>query len=224
MDVAWKLLTEGLHKWTIIVAEEQYKGRGRHGRTWASPKGGLWMSLIVDRNVIKEVPLNMYPFIAPLAVISSIDKIYNIKTHIRWPNDIVFKGKKIGGILIETSFKGNNIEGVIIGIGINTNITNLPISEADSLLRITGKKIENSRLMELIFNELVNLINKSHRDIKEKYKARLETLGKNVRIITTDKRIIEDKVVDIGDNGEIILEKNREKIDYFSVIKLTYMT
>ncbi|HDI31747.1 MAG TPA: biotin--[acetyl-CoA-carboxylase] ligase, partial [Thermofilum sp.] len=123
MDVAWKLLTEGLHKWTIIVAEEQYKGRGRHGRTWASPKGGLWMSLIVDRNVIKEVPLNMYPFIAPLAVISSIDKIYNIKTHIRWPNDIVFKGKKIGGILIETSFKGNNIEGAIIGIGINTNIT-----------------------------------------------------------------------------------------------------
>ncbi len=224
MDVAWKLLTEGLHKWTIIVAEEQYKGRGRHGRTWASPKGGLWMSLIVDRNVIKEVPLNMYPLIAPLAVISSIDKIYNIKTHIRWPNDIVFKGKKIGGILIETSFKGNNIEGAIIGIGINTNITNLPIPEADSLLRITGKKIENSRLMELIFNELVNLINKSHRDIKEKYKARLETLGKNVRIITTDKRIIEDKVVDIGDNGEIILEKNREKIDYFSVIKLTYMT
>ncbi|MCM8818881.1 MAG: biotin--[acetyl-CoA-carboxylase] ligase [Candidatus Omnitrophica bacterium] len=108
MDVAKNFL--GRDEKIVILAEEQTEGRGRYGNKWISPKGGLYFSLIVKKNEITD-------FLSEITAISLIETLnnFNIKDcKIKFPNDIIIKGKKISGILIEQS--GNFY---IVGVGMN---------------------------------------------------------------------------------------------------------
>ncbi|HIC98278.1 MAG TPA: biotin--[acetyl-CoA-carboxylase] ligase, partial [Pyrodictiaceae archaeon] len=102
---------------TVIVADIQTKGRGRIMRTWSSPKGGLWMSVILKpnpRHITKLV------FISALAVVETLAE-FGIEGKIKWPNDVLVSGKKICGILSEGRYSKSGIEYVILGLGINVN-------------------------------------------------------------------------------------------------------
>ena len=137
---------------TVILAETQEKGRGRLERTWLSPSGGLWFTMIL-RTELKEKELPEVTLIAAYSVASVLDGRYGIKTIIKWPNDIYYRQSKLGGILTEVEKVDRSIF-LIIGIGINANLDAVDIAplikESTSIKIISGKDIEREQLLSKI--------------------------------------------------------------------------
>jgi len=137
---------------TIVLAETQEKGRGRLGRIWLSPSGGLWFTLIL-RTSLKEKELLEVTLIAAYSVASVLDTEYGINAIIKWPNDIYFRKSKLGGILTEVEKVDGSVF-LIIGIGINTNLAAVDIApvikESTSIKIIIGKDIEREYLLSKI--------------------------------------------------------------------------
>ena len=105
----------------IIIAEKQTAGRGRLDRKWASPKGGISFSLIVHPK-FDVASSTLIPILSAAALSKSIKSVLGIDTEVKWPNDITINGKKVAGVLVDASFQANNIDYIIIGIGINFDI------------------------------------------------------------------------------------------------------
>ena len=103
---------------TVIVAEKQTDGKGRLNRKWYSPEGGIWLSVIIHPE-FQISDATIIPLAASLALCESIKKVHKIKTDVKWPNDITINGKKVAGMLIDTSIQGNKVENLVLGIGIN---------------------------------------------------------------------------------------------------------
>ena len=121
-EEAWELLDEGNQHGSIIITENQTKGKGRQTNSWSTVAGkGLAFTLILD----KEYPNSFSSFISLAAGISIADSIIKrgVNCFLKWPNDIFASNKKIGGILCESKIKNNRIEKMIIGIGLNVNET-----------------------------------------------------------------------------------------------------
>ena len=106
---------------TIVIAEKQTSGRGRLDRKWTSPKGGIWFSLIIHPK-FDVSSSTLIPILSAVALSKSIKKILGVETEVKWPNDIILNGKKVAGILVDASFQANNIDYLILGIGINFDI------------------------------------------------------------------------------------------------------
>jgi len=128
--------------YSIIIADRQLSGKGRSGRIWESlSHGNLYISFVLPPiDVNKLLPLNV---VTGYAVVDSLRNILNVK--LKWPNDLVIKNKKLGGILLETKFTGNRLEKIVVGIGVNVNQTyfgNNLSGIATSIHAETGKFFE----------------------------------------------------------------------------------
>lgn len=116
-DVAHGLAADGAAAGTAVVAVEQTGGRGSRGRAWASGRGGLWVS-IVSRPRAQEVPETL-SLRAALRVCAVLESEGSPAIRIKWPNDLVLTGRKVGGILCEARWTGDALGWVVIGVGIN---------------------------------------------------------------------------------------------------------
>ena len=106
---------------SIVISKKQTGGRGRMKRKWKSPVGGIWMSIIVHPK-FDVTYTTLIPIAASLALCIAIEKTLKINTKLKWPNDIILKGKKVAGVLTDASITSNHIESVVLGIGINFKI------------------------------------------------------------------------------------------------------
>ena len=139
----------------VITADMQSKGKGRLKRAWSSPKGGIYMSIVLKPEIKN---LNKLTMAAVRAVQRAIKKL-GVKTKIKFPNDLQYKGKKICGILTENVFKNDKLEKTIIGIGVNTN-NNIPKSlksKATTLKKILKRKADNKKTIKQILKEFNSL-------------------------------------------------------------------
>ena len=121
-DFAFKLIKrKNIISPSVIICNIQTNGKGRKGTRWASPKGGIWISLILESN-LKIEKLFIFVMISAICICETIEKETHLKTDLKWPNDIFVNGKKIAGILldIEANIDDKN-NTIILGIGINTN-------------------------------------------------------------------------------------------------------
>ena len=138
---------------TLVVSDRQDGGKGRRGRSWASPSGvGIWMSLIL-RPEIAPSSASMLTLAAALAVREGIQEETGLSPLIKWPNDLVLNGKKICGILTEMSTELMEIQYVITGIGINVNQREFPPEIRDtatSLSQEAGRSFRRSSLIAAI--------------------------------------------------------------------------
>lgn len=138
---------------TLVVSDRQDGGKGRRGRSWASPSGvGIWMSLIL-RPEIAPSSASMLTLAAALAVREGIREETGLSPLIKWPNDLVLNGKKICGILTEMSTELMEIQYVITGIGINVNQREFPSEIRDtatSLIQEAGRSFRRSSLIAAI--------------------------------------------------------------------------
>jgi len=182
----------------IIVAERQTKGHGRFKREWASGKGGLWFSIVAK----PERKLCEFTFVASLAVLDSIP----VKAELKWPNDILAKGKKLCGILTEVISSGNKVEKVIVGIGLNVN--NKTPEIGISLKELAGKEIDREKLLEKMIDNFWKLLKKDTKYLVKEYRKNCSTIGKRVRVKTTHEET-EGKAIDIDDEGNLILETKK---------------
>ena len=106
---------------TIIVAAKQTGGKGRNGRKWASPKGGIWISIILHPKFDISIT-TLFPIASSLALSLAIEKTFSIKPELKWPNDLTIKGKKVAGMLVDASLESNKIENLVLGAGINFDV------------------------------------------------------------------------------------------------------
>lgn len=197
---------------TLVVCEVQTSGKGRLGREWTSPQGGIFASLILRPN-IEPIHASKITLIAAAAEAITMESL-NIKSKIKWPNDLLVNDKKLSGILTEMSCDMDRINYVILGFGINVNLSkdNIPhdlLNKATSLSIEYGHKFNRSEILysylnnfEILYNELINnnSISKTL-DICRNYSM---LIGKEIIITTRDK----DETVfciDIASSGELLV-------------------
>lgn len=145
-----RLAEQGPCHGMLIAADEQSSGRGRLGRVWQSPKGtSVSMSLLLQPK-FQPQKASMLTLVAAVALQKTIQQATGLETEIKWPNDIVYQGRKLCGILTEMSAVPGQIRYVIIGMGINANVPEFPkeLPFATSLLRELGHPVDRIELMQ----------------------------------------------------------------------------
>jgi BirA family biotin operon repressor/biotin-[acetyl-CoA-carboxylase] ligase len=186
MDEARKLAEQGAPNGAAIIAGKQETGRGRMGRSWLSPEGGLATSIILRP---AEKAVRLLPAIASVAVYRTIG-IMGVNSSIKWPNDVLISGKKVCGILIENGFSAGNLVYSIVGIGINVNFETTRFPEiadiATSLSVELGKEVSIAEVALNLYSEMEKLYDRiSEPDfIMGEWTRRMETIGKRVSVNT----------------------------------------
>ena len=210
MDVARRMVKEGIGEGTIIGAGEQTAGRGRLGRKWLSPRGGsLSLSIIICPDLEQLPRLNM---VASLAVVQSIEKSTGLKPLIKWPNDVLISGRKVCGILIENIFVGNQVKAAIVGIGMNIKFDPLFFPEistiATSISTESGREISRWQMLRTLVEEFDQVYQELQAGgpVYERWLAHVETLGKLVRLKSGD-RVEEGYVESIDTDGSLVLKR-----------------
>lgn len=151
-EEARRLIRKGAGEGTVIIAGRQSSGRGKPGKSWLSPKGGLYLSAIAAPRINPRslAPITM---IGALAGRAAIIAATGLPVVIKWPNDLLIRGKKVGGVLVERVASGQ----LIIGLGINVNLgkKDLPAAlPATSLLIETKKKVDLGKFSTAAIKEL----------------------------------------------------------------------
>jgi BirA family biotin operon repressor/biotin-[acetyl-CoA-carboxylase] ligase len=213
-DVAKALAAQGADEGTIVVAETQVAGRGRIGRGWASPPGGIYLSIIL-RPDIKPFEAIRFPLIAGVAIAQAIERLTGLKPQLKWPNDIIVGGRKTGGILTEMSAETDRINYIILGIGVNVNTAKAHFPEeiegiATSLRTECGKEVPRVQLVQGILAELESLYQvfqvSGFETIRERWKAQSCTIGTWVSV-RGEREQVEGEALDIDEDGALILRK-----------------
>ena len=110
----------------VIIADSQLSGTGRNGREWASPRGGIWLSVILS-SMLHPSKCISFSFGASLAVSEAITHCTGLESKLKWPNDVLIDGKKVSGVLVDASVNSSSIEYVIVGIGVNVNVNSAEV-------------------------------------------------------------------------------------------------
>lgn len=187
---AKRLLSAGAEPALLVVANHQSQGRGRMGRSFYSPKdSGIYMSIALKLQLKAEDAL-LVTTAASVAVCRSIDTLCGVKTQIKWVNDILLQGRKIGGILTEgiTDLESGMLESVVVGIGINYTASEFPqeiAAKAGALYSPADHKSSRDHLIALIAKELKALADSlPDNGFLEEYRSRSVVLGQEIKIIS----------------------------------------
>jgi BirA family biotin operon repressor/biotin-[acetyl-CoA-carboxylase] ligase len=211
MDKAKELAARGIKDWTVVVAEEQTKGRGRRGRTWYSLRSlGLYFTVLLSEIFLGKAWRNL-PIITALAVIETLQITGCANVKAKWPNDIIIGGKKIAGILIEKPAKLN---AYIIGVGINVHhrakdlrpelqdaATSIFLETERDLSRniITGYLIKN------INRKIVELDTVGENAVVNAYIGFCETLGKTVEVVCGNE-VVSGIAETVAPDGSLVIK------------------
>jgi BirA family biotin operon repressor/biotin-[acetyl-CoA-carboxylase] ligase len=117
------LARKGAPHGSVVLAEKQTAGKGRWSRRWESARGGLYLSVILRPDDARDSELSLLPFLASVAAAEALERATSVAARLRWPNDLYVSGRKIGGVLCESSFAGDRLDYAVVGIGINVNQT-----------------------------------------------------------------------------------------------------
>ena len=220
--IAHQKAAKGAPEGTLIIAEEQVKGKGRLSRSWDSAKEkGIWMSLII-RPPLPMEKAPQFTLIAAIALVQAIEQTINIKPEIKWPNDILINGKKISGILTEMRGEPDRINYLVIGIGINVNheLSDFPESlqeKATSLYIETGEKVARKKIIQvflLFFEKYYNIyLTKGFSPLKIIWEAYVGSIGKNVTAKTLQGSIT-GKALGITEQGILMIKDAKGHIHY----------
>jgi len=212
-DVAKYLAENGAEEGTVVVAEIQNRGKGRRGKTWISPPGGVWMSIILR----PDIPPSRAPqltLVTGVAVAETLKKELNLDVGIKWPNDILIGNKKVCGILTEVNASINKVNYVIVGIGIDMNV-DVPLFPPDlqkgatSLKNELDTEINGAILVQKFLLNLEKLYDQftsdKFPDILNEWRFLSKTIGSKVEVRTRGKTIRGD-AIGINKDGILILE------------------
>ena len=186
--VAKFLAMNGAENGTVVISEKQTDAKGRSGKAWASPVGGIWLSLIVKPNVDYS-KLPMITIGTGVAVAKAIERTGITSAEIKWPNDIIIHDKKVCGILTEAVTTFNTIDSVIIGVGIDANIDieDFPEELQDGTTTLAdelGRKEDENVLIRLFleeFEKIAEIFNAGdYESILKDWRKRSYSVGKGI--------------------------------------------
>jgi BirA family biotin operon repressor/biotin-[acetyl-CoA-carboxylase] ligase len=211
---AKELAAYGAVEGTVAVAETQTCGRGRLGREWLSPKGGLWFSVVL-RPKLKPVETVRLVFVAGLAVAEVLHELYGLKAETKWPNDVLLNERKVCGILTEMKTSDEKVSYVIIGIGINANFKVESVFPqelrkiATSLESEIGRKVSLERLFSVLIERIESIydlyIKEGFVPVLGKWKQYASFLGRPVEV-TNHTEKLKGLALDVDGAGALVLK------------------
>lgn len=210
---------------TVVLAEKQTRGKGRKDRVWYSaPESNLTFSILLKKDKFLTNNSSLINFAASLSVAISIENLYQLKTELKWPNDVLIDGKKTSGILIESTSQGSQIERFVIGMGINVNQPSFQgsFNYPPTSIRIElGKNVDRERLLAEVLNNfelLLEKIKKNKIEVIEDWKTKCKMIGEKISILENESEKF-GIFYDIDEEGFLLLKTRDgiEKIHYGDV-------
>jgi len=209
-DTAREMARGGAPEGTVVMALEMAEGRGRHGRRWLAPPGGLWITVILrPKSGVDRV--QMMGLAASLAVAEAICRLTPLEASVKWPNDVVVAGKKVCGVLTEAEAIGSAVDFVLLGIGVNVNneVPEAVKPVAASLRQLCGREIDLGVFLREVILELDKLyklfLDLEYGRLMSRYRASLSMLNERVRVVTRDGEI-EGVMLGVDDDGRLVVK------------------
>jgi len=212
-DWAKELARMGAEEGTVAIAETQTAGRGRLGRKWISPRGGLWFSVVLRPKTSPSEAVGLV-FVAGLVVAEVLQEKFGLKVETKWPNDVLVKGKKVCGILAEMNTKGRTVNFVVLGFGLNANFLVEQVfpkslkKAATSLEKELGRKVQ----LEELFKAMLEKLESKYDQCGERGLAFLLVewrkyaafLGRKVEVRSGSEKL-HGVALDVDDDGALVL-------------------
>jgi len=204
---------------TVIIAEQQTGGMGRLGRSWVSPWGGIWVTIIL-RPAIPIDRIFMITMAGSIAVARALRKEYDLGALIKWPNDVYIGDKKVAGLLLEISAEADRVNYALLGMGIDVNVSLQDLSvvpnAVTSVSLEVGHDVDRPALLARILKEFesrYSLLEAGEFDsVIREWKSLSCTLERRVRINTL-KSSFEGEAIDIDEFGALLVRKDSGKIE-----------
>lgn len=211
---AFRLAEEGAPEGTVVLADTQSRGKGRLGRNWSSPPGvNLYCSVILRPSVMPyEAP--QLTFLSAVAVARAIELASGLRPEIKWPNDVLIGGGKVAGLLNEMSAETDRINFVILGIGVNLNMTagQFPSDlrhPATSLLLETGRQVNRARFSSILLRELdllyADFLALGFGRAREEWQERCNAHGREVAVNDAGREVARGMFDGIDGDGALLL-------------------
>jgi len=212
-DVIEKLARDGVKEGVVVFAESQTKGRGRLGRKWMSPaRKGLWFSVLL-RPALRPQAATQVTVAAATSLRRAIELQTGLNTEIKWPNDVLYSGRKIAGILTELNAELDQIKYVILGIGVDVNLNSSDFpaelrEQATSLKAALGRSVSRSELAVTILRELdanyARIGLGGFSTVADEWESHCSTIGRNVAI-QVGERQIRGRAEALGEDGSLLI-------------------
>ncbi|MFH1798381.1 MAG: biotin--[acetyl-CoA-carboxylase] ligase [Candidatus Omnitrophota bacterium] len=200
---AYELADKGAEEGTVVFAETQSRGKGRMGRAWISPSGGIYMSIVL-RPRSEPSGIGAITLVSALAIARAIQDVRAVGCGIKWPNDILIEGKKVCGILTEIKAESDKIDFLILGIGINVNVDLKKLPKTSTSLQADRIRLVQCALKE-IEKVYYQFLKQGFVSLRDECKALSCVIKKQV-VIKDHARLTEGVVVDIDERGAMVVK------------------
>ncbi|MEZ5126316.1 MAG: biotin--[acetyl-CoA-carboxylase] ligase [Thermoleophilia bacterium] len=220
---ARNLAIEGAPEGTVVVAECQSAGRGRLGRRWVSPAGkGLLYSVILRPDMAMG-DVHLLTLVAAVATAECLERAVNVPVSIKWPNDLFIGDKKVAGILMEVAGDQDDVDWVVVGIGVNVNteFVELPVvlrRSATSLLMAGGEPVDRSDLLASLLlaleKRLAGVLEEGFDGVLSAFRKRDYLLKRRVSVETREGTVT-GTASGIDDRGALLLELPERRMRRF---------
>ncbi len=212
-DLAAKAAISQANDGLVILAEEQTKGRGRRGRSWASPPGSsILMSVLLFPSPVLD-DLGWLTALGAVAVAEVVAELVGVEARIKWPNDVRVEGKKLAGILVERG------QGTVLGIGVNVNVEDFPadlLDSATSLQRLSGRPFDRSEVARSLIQRLdfhhSRAVEAGPGSLDEPYRQKSEHLGHQVEV-STAHGFVEGRLVGLDLRSGLRVETDVDSVE-----------
>lgn len=211
--LAWTL--RGAPDFSLVVADEQTRGRGRMGRVWFTPPGAaLAMSLILHPSESERAHPARTTGLLALSLSDSLRSL-GLHPQIKWPNDVLINGRKVAGILVEATWTGETLEALVLGMGVNVLATSVPPADqllfpATSLETELGQPVERVELLRSILVSVLHWRPKlGTDDFLDTWNASLAFRGQQVRVVDSSEGSVLGELIGLKPDGSLQLRDER---------------
>lgn len=211
---------EGAAEGLVVVAEHQTSGRGRLDRSWESPaRAGLTFSVLVRPAAVPPERWAWLPLLTGVAVVDGIAAAGGPQCTLKWPNDVMCEGRKLGGLLVERVDSASGPWAVIgIGLNVSTTAEELPVPEATSLA-IEGAAVDRTAVLGAVLRSLAEeyaawseVAGAAHTGLHQEYQDRCSTLGRQVRALLPSGETVEGTAEGIAEDGALVVATDEGRV------------
>ena len=220
-ETAETLINKGAPPFSLVLADKQTAGKGRHGRSWqTNPGTALAFSWILypEPGIITPEKLGMLSGLGALVVAETLIEAYQLAAEIKWPNDVLVEGKKVCGVLVEVHWSGNLLQDAVLGIGINVSRGSVPVNKdlhfpASSLEEVYGREISRLELLIQVMSSLLKWYPELQSgDFTAAWQEKLAYKGETVTLFAGDKIIDQGTLQGVSPEGSLILDSDSGEV------------
>ena len=209
-DRARELAGEGAEN-VVVLADEQTGGKGRLDREWASPSGGIWLSILVR----PDIPATQAPIYTLAAAVATTRAVRDagVEASIKWPNDVLVDGRKVAGILTEMEGEADRVSWLVVGVGLNANVdpATLPGDRPATTLRAENGDVNRRTVTQVLLEEFDSLTANLD-SVAPAWRDLSTTLGQRVRVETGRGDVV-GEAVDVQFPGTLVVDTGAERVD-----------